>query len=71
MSDLCRLCGEAQEDFWHLATECPVTREECDNLIFSSGGPDDGQWNVRQIQALMEVPRVARIMEGWEWEVTP
>ena len=48
INPLCRLCGEENETFWHLATECPrlkMYREE----VFLDKYPEQENWGTYKL----------------------
>jgi ribonuclease HI len=67
--DLCRLCWEAVEDCWHLATACPATeavRQE--HFIYNSMGPAGGTWRVSKLTNFLRdetISNITSVRPGW------
>ena len=57
ISPICRFCLEANEEFHHLATECPPLWWERHNITAQETGPTD-KWSPQQIIDFTYIPRI-------------
>ena len=60
ISDLCGLCEEGRETFYHFVTECPrlrTARQECQLEDLSSGS-----WKVESLLELARVPAIEALL---------
>ena len=61
INPLCRLCGEDNETFWHLISDCP-TLPSYRNDTFLDTPPQQDNWKVKQIMHFSTYPTIFNLM---------
>ena len=61
INPLCRLCGEENETFWHLATECPRPKTYLDD-VFLDHYPAQDNWSISSLISFSTYPTVYNMM---------
>ena len=61
INPLCRLCGEANETFWHFITDC-LRLHSYRNEIFLDQTPHQNNWKLKQIMQFSIYPIIYNLM---------
>ena len=61
INPICRLCGEENETFWHLATVCPRLKTYRDAVILDKH-PEQDNWKIRPLMDFSMYPIVYNLM---------
>ena len=61
INPLCRLCGEANETFWHFVTEC-LRLQSYRNDTFLDSPPQQNKWKRQQIMKFSIYPTICNLM---------
>ena len=64
LDPLCRFCGEDDETYWHLATDCPVFRMERDEC-FQGWSIENGVWKSEELINFADIPKISKALEGY------
>ena len=64
VSPTCRLCLEADETFFHLATECPRLFQAQRDKFLDHLITDDHMWSVQELIDFSYLPAVADALNG-------
>ena len=60
----CRFCLEAEETFYHLATECPVHRQCREEFFLDKPPITNSKWSVRALLDFSQVNGIREALEG-------
>ena len=61
INPMCRLCGEDNETFWHLATECPRLNS-IRNEVFMDNIPTTDNWKVNKLISFSRYPTIQNML---------
>ena len=61
INQLCRLCGEENETFWHFISDCPRL-QTYRNDTFLDKLPRQGNWKLKQIMQFSTYPTIYNLM---------
>ena len=64
----CRLCGEEIEEFQHLITKCPRTRNIAENTF--ENRRIEHSWKIDQLTEFLKEPRIEFLMSNRKEEET-
>ena len=60
----CRFCLEAEETFYHLATECPVHRENQKEVFLDKLPITNTKWSVRALLLFSQIRGIREALDG-------
>ena len=60
-SDICRLCLEETEEFWHLASDCPAIFDLWVSS-FGPSGPIPGKWQLSELEKFVSNEAIEELL---------